>query len=138
MVFRNCKLIYVFLKNFSFSKILYQVWILIEWQWEYDILVPACIKAWRSCQLKSVTIMKKTGFRNLKLIKVFLRGETGWASCSQCSAILQASKASFVYTMTLQILPVKLKSPAIPQIREQILVPDLYVFTVESVAYKKH
>ena len=24
-----------------------------------------------------------------------------------------------------------------PQIREQILVPDLYVLTVESVAYKK-
>ena len=44
--FRNCKL-----------PIAYQVSmkLKIEWQWEYDILIPACIKVWRSCQLKLVT-----------------------------------------------------------------------------------
>ena len=37
----------------------------------------------------------------------------------------------------LDLINVCLKGQLISQIREQMLVPDLYVLTVESAAYKK-
>ena len=52
---------------------------------------------------------------------------------------------SYIHTIGIGVKGLKetacnnaaLEEEVCPQIREQMLVPDLYVLTVESVAYKK-